>query len=88
MLEIHLNKLIKQNIYKTTNQIQRNVLKEYETKKWTFKWINFIYIKVNKIKLISFKDNLLSSFPFLQNWKKNCIVCTKNWKNEAKNKKL
>jgi hypothetical protein len=27
MLEIHLNKLIKQNIYKTTNQIQRNVFK-------------------------------------------------------------
>jgi len=31
-------------------------------------------IKINKIELTSFKDNLLSSFPFLQNWKKKIVL--------------
>jgi hypothetical protein len=33
MLKVSLNRLSKQAIYKTTNQIQRNVLKEWDQTK-------------------------------------------------------
>jgi hypothetical protein len=60
MLEIHLNKLIKQNIYKTTNKIISNKEKEH------FNGL-ILFILYKKTDFTSFKNNLLFSFPFLQN---------------------
>jgi len=74
MLKISFKKLIKQIIYKISNQMQRNVYKKVRSNKIKIKingLILFIMKKIKEKNLISFRNNFLSSFPFLQNQNKN-----------------
>jgi hypothetical protein len=74
MLKISFKKLIKQIIYKISNQMQRNVYKKVRLNKIKIKingLILFIMKKIKEKNLISFRNNFLSSFPFLQNQNKN-----------------